>query len=67
MLSLCFAMHGLISVLSIFVIILMRKRELFCDCWWSISLPRGAVDWSVVCDSGIFYSYFFLISDFDSC
>ena len=28
-----------------------------CDCWCSVALPRVAVGWSAVCDSGIFLSY----------
>ena len=28
-----------------------------CDCKYSVSLPHGEVDWSAVCDCGIFWSY----------
>ena len=44
--------------------ILLRKRKLvalpkLCCGICSVSLPRGAMDWSVVCDYGISWSYLF--------
>ena len=58
----------ILSVLSSFAITLLRKRELVallyvltcCDMWLSgftVSFPRGAVGWSVVCDCGILWSH----------
>ena len=49
---------------SSFAIILIGKRErascftlvvfqMFCDCYSSVCLPHGTVDWSAVCDCGI--------------
>ena len=52
----------LLSVLSIFAIILMRNRAGFfalivflmsCGCQCSVALPRSAIDWYAVCDCGI--------------
>ena len=28
-----------------------------CDCWCSVAIPHGAVDWSAVCECGISSSY----------
>ena len=48
----------LICVLSRFAITLMRKRELvvlIClSSLYLVALPYGAVNWSAVCDCGIF-------------
>ena len=40
--------------------------RLACDCLDSVSLPHRAVGWSVVCLSGIFWSYSFVFFFFDS-
>ena len=60
----CFVMLYIVSFLAI---ILQRKRELVCfslivfllsgGCQRSVSLPRGVVCWSVVCDCGISWAY----------
>ena len=57
-----FVCCALLCVLSSFAIILKRKRELVaafivlqmsCYCQCSVTLPPGAVGWSVLCDCGI--------------
>ena len=58
MLGLCFAV---LCVISSFAIISLGKIEvvalvLLCGCYWSFTLPRGAMGWSLVCDSGISWS-----------
>ena len=58
----------ILSVLYSFAITLLRMRELVallyhsscCGIWLSgftVSLPRGAMGWSVVCDYGILASH----------
>ena len=55
--------NAVISVLSSFAITWLGKRELVavmafllsCDCECSLSLPRGAIGWSVVCDCDIIH------------
>ena len=58
---------ALLSVVSSFAIISLGKRVLrWCaliaflmsfDCKCFVSLPHGAMGWSVVCDCGISWSY----------
>ena len=67
----CFAVP---CVLSGFAIILLEKRELvalllLCSecpfrCYCHLSLPQGAVGWSVVCACGISSLYFFNLFNF---
>ena len=56
--------YALLCILSRFAIILKRKKELVdllafvvlrmsCCCECSVALPRGAIDWSAMCDCGI--------------
>ena len=53
--------NAVISVLSCYSIILMRKSELIsyfvffllCFCLWLVPLPHITIGWSVVCDCGI--------------
>ena len=60
--------YALLCVLSSFVIIFTRKRELVafivlrmaCYRKCFVSLPHGAVGWSAVCDCGMSLSYSFL-------
>ena len=63
--------YVLLCVLSSFAILLKRKRErvgcfafivlrMSCYCKSSVTLPRGAVGWSAVCD--YFYRYQDLLS-----
>ena len=44
MLNANFEMYNLIKVLSL--------DDVDSNCWCSVSLPRGAVGWSAVCDCG---------------
>ena len=55
-----------LCVLSSFAIIVMGKREkvalllsfcMSCRCYCSLTLPRGVMGWSVVCDYGISWLY----------
>ena len=62
--------YAILCVLSSFAIILTGKRIdgcftlivflVFCDCYCSVALPRGAVGWSSVCDCCISWSYSFI-------
>ena len=66
-----FVLSHLLSVLtsySLSIILLMKSEHvahflilnvflLLCGCLFSVSLPRGAVGWSFICDCGIFWSY----------
>ena len=59
--------YAVLSVLSSFAIILRSKREreragcftfivvlMSCDCYCSVGLPHGAVEWAAACDCDIF-------------
>ena len=43
-----------------FTAILPLLNLISCDCLCPVSLPRGAMGWSAVCDYGIFCSYMYL-------
>ena len=60
----CLVINALLSVLSSFAVILLRKREivscftfivfmLSCGCLCSVSLPHDSMGWSAVSDCGI--------------